>query len=184
MWIEIFGAITGLLYVTLEVRQNRWLWPLGFLSSAVYIYVFFVGKFYADAGLQVYYVVISIYGWYCWSRHPKQEGKKELPVRRIKGTEGTVLALLFLLLWFLIYYILDHFTDSLIPLGDAFTTALAIVATWMLTRKIIEQWLLWIVANTVALALYIYKGLYPTALLYFVYTVMAVVGLYSWRRDL
>jgi len=183
LWIEIFGVITGIAYVILEVKQVRWLWPLGVLTSGVYIYVFFTGKFYADMGLQVYYVLISIYGWYWWSRGGRESGSKELPVIRISSYTAIVLLLIFNMCWMGLYLVLVEFTDSPVPLGDAFTTALAIIATWMLTRKILEQWLLWIIANIVAVALYLYKGLYPTVILYLVYTAMAVYGYFEWRRS-
>lgn len=184
MWIEIFGVITGILYVILEVKQNRLLWPLGIVTSAAYVYIFFTGKFYADMGLQVYYVLISIYGWYYWSRGGSNADKGELPVVRITRKQLFLLSLTFALSWVGIYKILDRFTDSTVPLGDSFTTALAIVATWMLTQKIIEQWFLWIIANLVSIALYIYKGLYPTVILYVVYAGMAVYGYLEWKRSM
>ena len=184
MWIEIFGVVTGILYVILEVKQNRFLWPLGIITSAAYIYIFFTGKFYADMGLQVYYVLISIYGWYYWSRGGAKETKGALPVVRINRQQLILLFLTFAFSWVLIYFVLDRYTDSSVPLGDSFTTALAIVATWMLTRKIIEQWFLWIIANVVSIALYIYKGLYPTVILYAVYAGMAVYGYLEWKRSM
>ena len=184
MWIEIFGVITGILYVILEVKQNRLLWPLGIITSAAYVYIFFTGKFYADMGLQVYYVLISIYGWYYWSRGGSKADKGELPVVRINRQQLLLLFLTFAFSWVLIYFVLDRYTDSSVPLGDSFTTALAIVATWMLTRKIIEQWFLWIIANVVSIALYIYKGLYPTVILYAVYAGMAVYGYLEWKRSM
>ena len=184
MWIEIFGVVTGILYVILEVKQNRFLWPLGIITSAAYIYIFFTGKFYADMGLQVYYVLISIYGWYYWSRGGAKETKGELPVVRINRQQLILLFLTFAFSWVLIYFVLDRYTDSSVPLGDSFTTALAIVATWMLTRKIIEQWFLWIIVNVVSIALYIYKGLYPTVILYAVYAGMAVYGYLEWKRSM
>ena len=184
MWIEIFGVVTGILYVVLEVKQNRLLWPLGILTSAAYIYIFFSGKFYADMGLQIYYVLISIYGWYYWSRGGARANEGELPVVRINRQQLILLLLTFTLSWLGIYFILDRFTDSTVPLGDSFTTALAIVATWMLTRKIIEQWFLWIIANLVSIGLYIYKGLYPTVILYAVYAGMAVYGYKVWKRSM
>ena len=184
VWIEIFGVITGILYVILEVRQNRLLWPLGLLTSATYIYVFFQGKFYADMGLQVYYVLISIYGWYYWSRGGERSETGELPVSRGGRKQLLLLSLIFLLAWMGIYFLLDRLTDSTVPLGDSFTTALAIVATWMLARKIIEHWFLWIVANLVSIALYIYKGLYPTVILYAVYAGMAGYGYILWKRSM
>ena len=184
MWIEIFGVVTGILYVILEVKQNRFLWPLGIITSAAYIYIFFNGKFYADMGLQVYYVLISIYGWYYWSRGGDRADSGELPVVRINRQQLLLLFLTFALAWAGIYFVLDRYTDSTVPLGDSFTTALAIVATWMLTRKIIEQWFLWIIANVVSIGLYIYKGLYPTVILYAVYAGMAVYGYMEWKRSM
>jgi nicotinamide mononucleotide transporter len=184
MWIEIFGVVTGILYVILEVRQNKLLWPLGLITSAAYVFIFFQGKFYADMGLQVYYVLISIYGWYYWSRGGERSDTGVLPVVRISKKQVLILLLVFALSWTGIYFLLVHLTDSTVPLGDSFTTALAIVATWMLTRKIIEQWFLWIIANLVSIALYIYKGLYPTVILYAVYAVMAVYGYREWRKSM
>lgn len=184
MWIEIFGVVTGILYVILEVKQNRLLWPLGIITSAAYIYIFFSGKFYADMGLQVYYVLISIYGWYYWSRGGARATKGELPVVRINRQQFILLLLTFAFSWLGIYIVLVRFTDSTVPLGDSFTTALAIVATWMLTRKIIEQWFLWIIANIVSIGLYIYKGLYPTVILYVVYAGMAIYGYMEWKRSM
>lgn len=184
MWIEVFGVVTGILYVILEVKQNRLLWPLGILTSAAYIYIFFSGKFYADMGLQIYYVLISIYGWYYWSRGGARGDEGELPVVRINRKQLILLLLTFAFAWLGIYFVLDRFTDSTVPLGDSFTTALAIVATWMLTRKIIEQWFLWIIANLVSIGLYIYKGLYPTVILYAVYAGMAVYGYLVWKRSM
>ena len=184
MWIEIFGVITGILYVILEVKQNRLLWPLGIITSAIYIYVFFTGKFYADMGLQVYYVLISIYGWYFWSRGGAKYEQGEIPVVRINRQQLILLVLTFIVSWAGIWFVLDRYTDSTVPLGDSFTTALAIVATWMLTRKIIEQWFLWIIANVVSIGLYIYKGLYPTVILYVVYAGMAVYGYVEWKRSM
>ena len=184
MWLEIFGAVTGILYVILEVRQNKLLWPLGIITSGVYVYVFFTGKFYADMGLQVYYVLISIYGWYYWSRGKSHSDSEELPVIRIDRNTTLILLLIFVAIWAGIYYILKEFTDSTVPVGDSFTTALAIVATWMLARKIIEHWYLWIIVNVVSIGLYTYKGLYPTVILYAVYTGMAIFGYFEWKKSM
>jgi len=184
MWIEIFGVITGILYVILEVKQNRMLWPLGILTSAAYVYIFFTGKFYADMGLQGYYVLISIYGWYYWSKGGSKRENGELPVVRINLRQLLLLFMVFVASWGGIYFVLSRYTDSTVPVGDSFTTAMAIVATWMLTRKIIEQWFLWIVANIVSVGLYLYKGLYPTVILYVVYTGMAVYGYMEWKRSM
>jgi len=184
MWLEIVGVVTGILYVILGVRQNKLLWPLGLITSAAYVIIFFQGKFYADMSLQVYYILISIYGWYYWSKGDKRSETGQLSVVRITRKQVYITLLAFVFSWTGIYFLLYYLTDSTIPLGDSFTTALAIVATWMLTRKIIEQWYLWIIANLVSICLYIYKGLYPTVILYAVYAGMAVYGYIVWKKSM
>lgn len=183
-YIEVFGALAGIIYVFLEIRQSIWLWPVGLITSAVYVWVFFASKFYADMALQTYYVVISVYGWYWWLKGGKKYDSDSLPVTRLSMKLAGILLFIFLLLFAGIWYLLFNYTDSPVPVGDAFTTALSIVATWMLARKIIEHWLLWIVADFVSMGLYIYKGLYPTVILFAVYTIMAIVGYREWRKTL
>ncbi|WP_372755133.1 nicotinamide riboside transporter PnuC [Labilibaculum sp.] len=179
--IEIIGTLAGLVFLYLEIKQNKWLWPVGLLTSAMYIYVFFVAKLYADMSLQFYYVFISIYGWIAWT---KGKQKEELPVTKLTNKLFMVLLGASLLIYFLISYLLVNYTDGSIPYWDAFTTALSIVATWMLARKILEQWLVWVLVNAVSLCLYIYKGLYPTSILFLFYTILAVVGYIHWKKDL
>lgn len=181
-FIEIFGAITGLIYLYFEVKQKIWLWPLGIITSSFYIYIFFTSKFYADMGLQVYYLIISIYGWYHWLHGNNKTQKEELSITRIKPKTIFATSCITVLLFVALYQILSKLTDSPIPIGDAFTTALSITATWMLAQKIIEHWYLWVVINAVSLALYIYKGLYPTSVLFLFYTVMSVVGYFQWKK--
>lgn len=180
--VEIFGAIAGLVFLYLEIKQNRWLWPLGLLTSGLYIYVFFTARLYADMSLQFYYVFISIYGWILWSKGDG-ESKGEIPIKKITAKLFFVLIIFSVVIYITIAYILVAFTDASVPYWDAFTTALSIVATWMLARKILEQWLVWIVVNAVSLGLYIYKGLYPTSILFLFYTSMAIVGYWQWRKS-
>lgn len=181
--IEIIGTIAGLIFLYLEIKQNKWLWPVGLLTSVMYIYVFFVAKLYADMSLQFYYVIISIYGWIVWSRGSSKQ-KDELPVTHLSRKLFLVLFGVSMLIYVFISYVLVNFTDGSVPYWDAFTTALSIVATWMLARKILEQWLVWVVVNAVSLGLYIYKGLYPTSILFFFYTVLALYGYFQWKKDM
>jgi nicotinamide mononucleotide transporter len=135
-------------------------------------------------GLQTYYVLISIYGWYWWIRGGRQYKSDSLPVTVISRKLSAILFLIFIFLFAGIWYVLVNYTDSPVPLGDAFTTALSVIATWMLARKIIEHWILWVIADIVSMGLYIYKGLYPTVVLFAIYTVMAVVGYREWRKSI
>lgn len=185
-YIEVFGAVTGIIYVFLEIRQTIWLWPVGIITSAVYIWVFFTSKFYADMSLQVYYLVISILGWYWWSSGRKngRGDDKELQVTRLKLRTGLILAAVFAILYAGMYLVLSRLTDSPVPIWDAFITSLSIIATWMLARKIFEHWFLWIVVNFVSAALFLVKGLYPTVGLYLVYGIMSFAGLAAWRKTI
>jgi nicotinamide mononucleotide transporter len=135
-------------------------------------------------GLQVYYVLISIFGWYWWLRGRKGTSTKRLRLTRIKIAYGLILFAIFIILFVGIWFILKYYTDSPVPAWDSFTTALSIIAMWMLARKIIEHWILWIVANLASIILYIYKGLYPTVILFGIYTAMAVIGYYKWRKEI
>ena len=185
--LEIIGAIIGIVYVLLEYKANFWLWPVGILMSLFYVVIFFNGKFYADAAINLYYIGENVYGLSVWMRHrSNQEGEASdlLPISHCPRKKLLVSLLISVLLWVGIYCILAFCTDSVAPVGDAFTTALSIVAMWLLAHKYIEQWLFWIVVEVVSVALYVWKGLYPTAILYGIYTVVAVLGFYNWRKEL
>ena len=183
-YIEITGAVLGVLFLYFEIKQSAWLWPTGILTSLFYIFIFYQAQFYADMGLQVYYVAMSIYGWYYWLRGSAQSPNHDLPIVRLSSKLASILGLLTIAVFFAIVYVLMNYTDSSVPYWDAFTTALSITATWMLARKIIEQWGVWIVVNIVSLGLYIYKGLYPTVVLFAFYTVLSFVGYYQWKRQM
>ena len=189
--LEYFGVLTGLLYLLLEIRQHRAMWVVGFLTSLVYVFVFFFSKIYADMGLNIYYVAISIYGFWQWTR--KKAINEEKTNQNAPANEAilyrnmtfpllTGIILAILAIYALLYYILQNFTDSPIPAGDAFTTAVGIVATWMLARRIIEHWIFWIIVNCVSVYLYYLRGLYPTMFLYICYAILAAVGLYTWKK--
>ncbi|WP_430973530.1 nicotinamide riboside transporter PnuC [Sunxiuqinia rutila] len=182
-YVELLGAVLGFAYIFLSIRQHIFTWPVGLLTSALYVYVFLVSKFYADMLLQVYYVGVSIYGWYFWLKgNPNSE--KELRVSRMPLKFYFPVILVSVLLFLLFLFGLKYYTDSPVPFGDSLTTALSIVATWMLARKYVEHWLIWIFVDFFSAFLYGFKGLWPTVILFLVYTGMAVYGYRSWRNDL
>ena len=192
-WIELFGAVTGIIFVILEIRQNLWLWPVGIVTSAVYIWIFFTGKLYADMSLQGYYLVISVLGWYWWLRGelPSLEGSgvgssknKNLKVTRINPQLTLTLLIVFIALYSAMYFLLSRFTDSPVPAADSFVTSLSIIATWMLARKIYEHWYLWIIVNSVSCILFFSRDLYATVILYAIYCMMSFVGLREWKRSM
>lgn len=190
-WIEVFGAVTGIIFVFLEIRQNLWLWPVGIVTSAVYIWVFFTGKLYADMSLQGYYLVISLLGWYWWLRGDRANERRsdeakgiELKVKRINTRLTLTLLVVFIALYSVMYFLLSRFTDSPVPVADSFITSLSIIATWMLARKIYEHWYLWIIVNSVSCILFFSRDLYATVILYSIYCMMSFVGLREWKKSM
>lgn len=186
--IEIIGAVIGLTYLYLEYKANVWLWPVGILMSLFYVFIFFQGKFYADAAIYLYYIGANTYGWLVWTRSRRHaeiaDATKEddMPITHVPAKQILPLTLVFVALWMALYWILSAFTDSAVPLGDAFTTSLSIVAMWMLAKKYLEQWILWIVINIVSTILYFWKGLYPTGILFIVYVIVAILGYFRWKK--
>lgn len=184
-YIELIGFVAAVLYLCFSVRQHIFLWPFGIITSLVYTFLFYQQKIYGYAGLNAYYVVISIYGWLQWNRLSKQardEGKEsDVPTH---SSSNLIIMLIGLTLWIIMYWLLKYYTDSPIPVGDSFTTAFSIVATWMLAKKYIEHWLFWIVIDLTAFGLYVFQDLYLTSMLYLIYTIMAIVGYREWKKSM
>ena len=180
--LEIGGTLFGLIYIWFSIRQNIYTWPAGILTALLYCGVFFEAKLYASMSLQGYYLIISVYGWYSWTKGGEKHDR--LKVSRSSNVLWLTLILLNLVLLGSMYVFLSRFTDSPTPLADAFITSLSIIATWMLARKKLEHWLIWIVGDLTSAVLYLYLGLYPTVFLFFVYAIMAVVGYNEWRKEL
>ena len=179
-YVEVLGVVFSVLYLFLSIRQNILLWPIGMISAVLYMVVFFQSKFYADMGLNAYYFLISIYGWMIWKKGGK--GGKERPVSRIRKKMALLLLAVTSLTFLGIALLLKTYTDSPIPYWDALTTAMSFTATWMLARKILEHWIVWIVVDLISMALYLYRGLYPTMFLFAIYTSMAVIGYLQWKK--
>ena len=183
--IEVLGTILGLLYIFFSIRQHILTWPTGLFTSLLYTVVFFQSGFYADMGLQVYYVAISIYGWYYWLKGGKKTGQSNVvPVIRVQQKLWPKLIVATIFFYAIILFILIRYTNSTVPVMDSLTTALSITATWMLAKKYIEHWIIWIFVDLISAGLYIYKDLWPTVILFIVYTIMAVLGYIEWKKDL
>ncbi|MBQ9585632.1 MAG: nicotinamide mononucleotide transporter [Muribaculaceae bacterium] len=180
--IDITGLVLGLLYLWLEYRANIWLWAVGIIMPIVNSYLLFAKGLYADFGMEFYYVVIAIYGYYCWRWGNKTDKGKELPISRYKSRHIVASIITGLVLWGGIFWFLKYHTNSTVPILDSFTTAMSAVAMWALARKYLEQWLLWLLVDAVSCGLYIYKGIPFRAILYGVYTIIAILGYYKWRR--
>ena len=181
--VELLGTLTGLLYIYFSIRQDILLWFFGIINALLLIWVYYFAGIYAYMLLQFYYLFISMYGWIHWKNGGEESGAK-LPVTRISRKLAIILFLAGLLLTFAIAIALAFYTDSTIPRLDGFTTAFSIIATWMLARKILEHWLIWIVVDLLSCGIYVFKHLYLMTILFAVYTILAVYGYLSWRKSI
>jgi nicotinamide mononucleotide transporter len=185
--LEIFAVITGLLYVYLEIKQKKMMWIVGFISSLVFVYVLFSAKIYANMVMYGYYVVISVYGYYKWCgvRGAGYEVASPRVTPRTSHLAPRTLIIFIvisLILSAILGFVLKNFTDSPIPYFDGLVAAFSIVATWMLTQKIIQHWYFWIGINLFCVPLYVSQELYFTAFMYLVYFVMSIIGLKQWKK--
>lgn len=180
--IELLGLLTGLCYLWFEYHANPLVWLVGIVMPMISMWVYFTKGLYADFGINIYYLVMAVYGYVAWTFNFRKKTKQELPVSRLTLRVGITLAVVAALLWALLAWILIAFTDSTVPYADSFTTALSIVGMWMMARKIAEQWLVWFIVDVVCVALYIYKGIYFYAGLYTAYTIVSLLGYRKWLR--
>lgn len=185
-YLEIIGTIIGLVYLWLEYHASIYLWIASVVMPIVYTFIFFDAGLYADMGIQIYYVLASVYGFICWkwaiSRNTKESATETLKIAHTPRRLIMPLSIVCTILTFAIAFILISFTDSNVPWWDSVTTSLSIVAMWLMARKYIEQWWVWLVVDVVSAGVYIYKDLYFTAGLYALYAVIAYFGYKKWKE--
>ncbi|MDE6225329.1 MAG: nicotinamide riboside transporter PnuC [Muribaculaceae bacterium] len=187
--LEILGFSVGVLYLWWEYHANSKLWFASIVMPTISMWIYLRKGIYADFAINIYYFLIAIYGYIVWTRkrnrHDEDVPKKEeLPISHISKTRLVGCVAVFFALWIAFYCVLRFVTDSSVPVADSFTTALSIVAMWMLAQKYVEQWIAWIAVDAVCVGLYAYKGIYLYAVLYSVYTVIAFVGYRNWKRKM
>jgi nicotinamide mononucleotide transporter len=182
-WIEVIGAALAFIYLILEIKQKWTFWIANIISSTFYVYIFFEQKVYAQAGLNSYYILMAAYGLYCWkfSKTQADSGNKPHHIPKKWIVPVTSVGIIFM---GVIWGILAFFTNSEIPVSDAFVAAFSIIATWMVAKKIVECWIVWIVVDAFATGMYLYLKMYPTTILFVFYTVLSVVGLIEWRKSM
>jgi nicotinamide mononucleotide transporter len=179
---EVVGVLTGVVGVWLTTRQKIWCWPVGIVSVASFIVVFFGARLYAAMGLQCVYVGLLAYGWSAW-RHGG-ESRGALEVSRLPRRLAPGLLVLAAAASGIAGYWLRTRTDEALPYLDGFTTSFSLVAQWMQARKYLENWLVWIVVDVVYVGMSLSQGLTLTAGLYAVYTGLALLGFRDWRRSM
>jgi len=181
--LEAAGVVLSIAYLVLAIRENLWCWPAAFLSSAITIAVMFGARLYSEAGLNVFYAAMAVYGWYQWRYGGARMGKRELPIAKWPPKThalaiGGSLAASAVMGWSM-----SRYTDAAFPYLDAFVTVSSIVTTYMVARKILENWLYWLVVDSLSLYLYLQRGLYLYVGLFALYLVLVVIGFVRWHRD-
>ena len=179
--LDVLGTLLGFLYLILEFRTSIWMWVVGCIMPAIYIVVLYQKGIYADCLMEVYYFLAGVYGLVYWLAGKDKDGKN-VSICKTPRHLWSRLSLVFIIIFAGIGSFLREFTDSTIPWQDAFTTSLSVIGMWMLSRKYIEQWGVWFVVDLASTALYIYKDVYGRAVLYGIYTAMAVYGYFIWRK--
>jgi nicotinamide mononucleotide transporter len=180
--LEYIAAGVILANIFLAARQNIWCWPIGVVGVSLYLYIFFVAKLYSDTLLQVFFLVMQFYGWYHWLRGGVDHSTSLAAVVRLTPREwgwtaagaagGTAV----------LGTLMHRFTDAALPYPDAFVATVSVIAQFMMTRKVLENWTLWIVVNIVSIGVYTVKALYPTVALYLLNLALCIQGHREWSR--
>ncbi|HYN82439.1 MAG TPA: nicotinamide riboside transporter PnuC [Gemmatimonadaceae bacterium] len=180
--LEYVAAFFGVVSVYLSVRQNIWSWPTAIVNVGLYTFVFHASRLYADMGLQVIYVIVSFYGWYQWLYGGKN--RTELKVSRTPPKLAVILVCIGVSFALLLGTVLHRTTNAALPYLDSLTTSTSLVAQWMMTKKLLENWIVWVAVDVVYIGMFISRALYPTAGLYLVFLVLSVMGYRQWRASL
>ena len=181
-FLELTAVFFGLLSVWYMKKERVLVFPFGIINVLIYVYICFDTGLYAYAAINVFYFVMSIYGWYNWTRKDAQD--KTIKITRCSKAELVFNVLAILLFFFLIRFILKNYTDSRLAGWDAFTSSVYIIAQWLVSRKKIENWLLWITGDVISIGLFASQNLYFSSLQYLVFTIIAVLGFLEWRIKL
>lgn len=179
--IEIVASITGLFSVYLAARENIWYYPVGFINIITFAYIFYDVKLYADFTLQIFFFILCMYGWWVWLT--KRKGRAVRPTTSLTNKGWLILFVTVPLFAFAWGYGLSRFTDASIPYLDAFVATTSIAAQYLLSRKIMQNWYLWITVDVLSIGMYAYKGLYTISFTYLVFLLICISGLIAWRKN-
>lgn len=180
--IDFVGAVIGLFYIISEYRAGRWFWPLCLLMSAFYIYIDFSSGYYANGSICIYNFIMSIYGILVWRGLIQSKDKTERPIGSCPRRYVPWLLLSVVLLTCFMWWLLRHLGESQYPMLDGFSSALSIVGMWMVAQKWWQQWFCWLIVEPIMVVLFWLSGNYASAVLYVVYEVFCILGIYSWYR--
>ena len=181
-WLEFITVIAGIASVVFSRMENILVFPVGIVNTAISIYLYVTHGLYADASVNFYYTVMSVLGWWMWTR--KKNGQKTLAITRSGGRDWSHAILFFATCWILLFVVLKNFTDSTVPIADSFTSAAAFTGMWLMNKKKLENWTWWIITDLASIPLNFYKNLVFLSFQYLVFLVLAIMGYITWRKKL
>jgi len=182
--LEMTAVIFAIAYLLLAIRENVWCWLFAFLSTAIYTVLFWDVSLLMESALNVYYMAMAVYGWYQWTRGGTNGDNlpHALAIRSMSGQQHVLVISAIAILSLVSGYLLGEHSTAAWPYVDSFTTWASVITTYLVTRKYLQNWLYWIVIDTVSVPLYIDRGLKLTALLFVAYIVIAIIGFFKWRQ--
>lgn len=182
-WLELVAMLLALAYVVLAAQGSIWCWPAAFISTAIYTVIFYDVSLLMDSALNVYYLVMAVYGYWIWQRKPQhQQSTPLLAIVSWQPTWHLKACIVLTIISFVLGYIMANNTTASFPYLDTFTTVFAVFATYLVTQKVLENWLYWVVIDAISIYLYIEKGLIPTTVLFVIYVVIATYGYFKWQN--
>jgi nicotinamide mononucleotide transporter len=181
-WAEVGSVIAGVIYVVLAARENIWCWLFGIAGSALSIYLFYVYKLYAESILYFYYVLAGIYGWWAWTHGRDATEETQMSITTWKPGQHLLTVIVGAGLSLVLAFFLRRYTDAQMPVIDAHTTIFSFLATYLVTRKVLSNWIYWIFIDAISIGLYASRELYLYALLMVAYTLIAGWGYMEWRK--
>jgi nicotinamide mononucleotide transporter len=181
-WLEFIAVITGIASVIFSRKENILVYPVGMISTGMFVPLYIIHGLYADASVNLYYTIMSIIGWYMWSR--KKEGKTVLRITSSTTKDWGNSLIFFFVCWVILYFLLTRFTNSTVPIADSFTSAAAFTGMWLMNKKKLDNWTWWIITNLASIPLNFYKHLVFASFQYLVFLILAVMGYITWRKKI
>jgi len=177
---EIVAVLFAIAYLLLAIKESIWCWPAALVSTLIYVFLFFDVNLYMESALQIFYIIMAIYGWILWRHH--KDRNKDLHISVWSFPKHLLAISLIVILVLCSGFLLQQNTDAAFPWLDSFTTWGAVITTWMVAKKILENWIYWIIIDSVGIYLFVQKELYLTALLFIIYVILCFLGYYQWNK--
>lgn len=187
-WLELVAMLLALAYIILAAQGSLWCWPAAFISTALYTVIFYDVLLLMDSALNAYYLIMAVYGYWAWQKNTSTNVVQNQPIENTplaiiswSGDTHLKICLILTIISLALGYVIANYTSASFPYLDTFTTIFAVFATYLVTQKVLENWLYWVVIDAISIYLYIEKGLIPTTVLFIIYVVIATYGYFKWQ---